>query len=202
MILFGASGHAKVIIDILEKQGVMVEFLVDANAEIKEIQGYKVLHENDFENGDDDEIIISIGSNKIRKKVSQTLNMVYGWALHPSAVLGDDVIIGQGTVVMAGSVINSSSDIGNHVIINTNASVDHDCELKDFIHISPNATLCGGVKIGEGTHVGAGATITPNLIIGEWVTIGAGAVVIDNIPDNAVVVGNPSRIIKYNDPEI
>lgn len=201
MILFGASGHAKVIIDILEKQRVTVDFLVDANPNIKEIQAYTVTNETDFVPKPDDQVIVSIGSNTIRKKVTERLNVEFAWAIHPSAILGDDVSVGPGSVIMAGVVVNSSTLIGNHNIINTSASVDHDCDLGDFVHVSPNATLCGGIKIGEGTQIGAGATITPNLTIGNWVIIGAGAVIINDIPDYAVVVGNPGRIIKYNDPE-
>ncbi|MFY0592595.1 acetyltransferase [Roseivirga sp.] len=199
MILFGASGHAKVIIDILEKQDVEVEFLVDANSSIKTLQSYSVIHESNYESKDSDQVIVSIGSNKIRKKVADSLNVVFGWAIHPNSVLGDDVTIGQGTAIMAGAIVNSSTNIGSHCIINTSSSIDHDCTLEDFVHISPNATLCGTITIGKGSHIGAGATILPNLNIGKWATIGAGTIVTSDIPDNAVVVGNPGRIIKYNE---
>ncbi len=197
MILFGASGHAKVIIDILEKQGVKVDFLVDANPTIKSLQSYQVKPDADFEiDSITSEIIISIGSNHIRKKVANEIRADFGWAIHPLAILGDDVSIGQGSVVMAGAIVNSSTSIGNHAIINTASSIDHDCVLGDYVHVSPNATLCGTISVGEGTHIGAGATIIPNLSIGKWATIGAGSVVINNVPDGAVVVGNPGRIIK------
>lgn len=201
MILFGASGHAKVIIDILEKNGTVIDFLVDANSELKELQSYQVVHGDAFVSNSDNEVIVSIGSNRIRKDVVQLLKTGFTWAIHPSVILGDDVSIGPGTVVMAGVVINSSTSIGSHAIVNTSASVDHDCEIMDFTHISPKATLCGNIRIGEGTHVGAGATIIPNIRVGKWTTIGAGAVVISDVPDYAVVVGNPGRIIKYNDSE-
>lgn len=201
MILFGASGHAKVIIDILEKQGVEINYLVDANSGILELQSYQVIHENAFEKQAGEQLIISIGSNAIRKKVAEKLQAEYGWAIHPSATLGDDVTLGNGSVIMAGAIINSSSSIGNHVIVNTGSSIDHDCNIGDYAHISPKATLCGTVSIGEGAHIGAGATIIPNLTVGKWVTVGAGTVIIDNVPDYAVVVGNPGRIIKYNDSE-
>ena len=199
MILIGASGHAKVIIDILEKQEVDVEFLVDANPNIKELQSYRVLHDSDYESSPSDELIISVGSNSTRKQLSSEISTKFGWAIHPAAILGDDVSIGAGTVIMAGVVINSSSSIGNHCIVNTGATVDHDCIINDFVHISPNATLCGSIVLGEGTHIGAGATIIPNLNIGKWVTIGAGAVIIEDVPDFAVIVGNPGKIIKINE---
>ena len=199
MILFGASGHAKVILDILEKLDIEVPFLVDHNPKIKDLQGYEVIHEGDSRLIIDDNVIISIGSNAVRKAMANKLEYEFGWAIHPSVIMGDDVTIGAGSVMMAGAVINSSSSIGNHNIINTSVSIDHDCHLEDFVHVSPNATLCGSIKVGEGTHVGAGAIIIPNLKIGKWVTIGAGAVIIEDIPDHAVVVGNPGRIIKYNE---
>ncbi|NVK84643.1 MAG: acetyltransferase [Cytophagia bacterium] len=201
MVLFGASGHAKVVIDILERSGIEVSHLVDANPEIEELAGYQVMDEAGYMSLSEEEYIISIGSNTIRKKIVKDSNLVYGWAVHPSAILGDDVSIGQGTVVMAGAIINPSTHVGNHCIINTSASIDHDCIIEDFVHISPNATLCGTIEVGEGTHVGAGATIIPNLKIGKWATIGAGAVIIENVPDYAVVVGNPGRIIRIKNGE-
>lgn len=199
MILFGASGHAKVIIDVLLKAGLKVDYLVDSNPQLTQLMGYKVVHDSMFEATSDHEVILSIGNNSVRKKLAGSLNTKFGVAVHPQAVIGQEVEIGSGTVVMGGAVINPSVNIGTHCIINTAASVDHDCNIDDYAHISPNATLCGTVSIGEGTHVGAGATIIPNLNIGKWVTIGAGAVVIADVPDYAVVVGNPGRIIKYND---
>lgn len=198
MILFGASGHAKVIIDSLEKSGQKVDCLVDADATITKLQGYEVIFEGDFKAKEGDEFIVSIGHNHIRKKVAEGLNSTFGWAIHPTAVLADDVSIGQGTVLMAGAIVNSSTEIGRHGIINTGATIDHDCILADYVHVSPNATLCGGIKVGEGTHIGAGATIIPNLKIGQWATIGAGTVVIEDVPDGATVVGNPGKVIKKN----
>jgi acetyltransferase EpsM len=199
MILFGASGHAKVIMDIVHKQGASVSHLLDDNPDIQELLGKRVITFSPALDLTNEHLVVSIGVNKIRKIVVQKLNTQFACAFHPAAMLDDSVNVDEGTVVMAGAVINSSTSIGKHAIINTGATVDHDCELEDFVHISPNATLCGDVTVGEGTHVGAGAIIIPGVKIGNWVTVGAGAVVIRDIPDRAVVVGNPARIIKYND---
>ena len=201
MILIGASGHAKVIIDILEKSGEPVDYLVDANADIHTLSGKKVVPQNQYEPNASDELILSIGANAVRKRLFASFNTKYGKAIHPSVIRASNTSIGEGTVVMAGVVINPDTHIGRHCIINTTASIDHDCQIADFVHISPNATLCGTISVGEGAHVGAGATIIPNLNIGKWATIGAGAVVIADVPDYAVVVGNPARIIKYNEPK-
>lgn len=201
MILYGASGHAKVIIDILEKSGETVDHLVDANPKIKKLAGYSVTWWDTFKQTGNQNAIISIGSNETRKKWSVDLDVEFGVAVHPQAVLANEIDIREGTVVMAGTVVNSGTSIGKHCIINTGASIDHDCVIEDYVHISPESVLCGGIVVGEGTQIGAGAVIVPNLTIGRWVTIGAGSIVTKNIPDFAVVVGNPGKIIKYNDRE-
>ena len=196
MILIGASGHAKVILDILEQNGVKIECLVDANPSLTSLCGYAVEHDSAFDFKGKD-AILSIGSNRSREKLSDLLPCTFKSAIHPRAIIDKTVKIGEGTVVMAGAVLNRHTVVGKHAIINTSASVDHDNLIEDYVHISPNATLCGTVTVGKGTHIGAGATIIPNISIGKWAVIGAGAVVINDIPDYAVAVGNPARIIKY-----
>ena len=193
MNLYGASGHAKVIIDILRKSNQGIEKIFDDNESIKDILSINVFS---TKNIDDSELIISIGNNKIRKDISGKLKSNFGKAIHPNSIIDPTVKLEEGTVVMAGAIINSSTKIAKHCIINTSASIDHDCILEDFVHISPNATLCGNVNIGEGTHIGAGATIIPGIKIGKWSTIGAGSVVIKDVEDGVTVVGNPARITK------
>ena len=195
MILIGASGHAKVIIDSLQLSGESISCLVDANPEINELMGYSVIHDAKFTPGDEP-LIFSIGSNEIRQKLAQHYQANFGRAIHPQTIIDESVALGEGTVVMAGVVVNRDTVVGKHAILNTSCSIDHDNELGDYVHISPNATLCGGIKIREGTHIGAGATIIPNISIGAWATVGAGAVVIEDVPDYATVVGNPARVIK------
>jgi sugar O-acyltransferase (sialic acid O-acetyltransferase NeuD family) len=97
---------------------------------------------------------------------------------------------------MQGAIIQASSVVGKHCIINTGASVDHDCNIADFVHISPHATLCGDVTVGEGSWIAAGATIIPGVKIGKWCVIGAGSVVTKDIPDYSLAAGNRCKIIK------
>lgn len=196
MILIGASGHAKVILDILERNNREIKCLVDANPNIKQLCGYKVEHDVDFD-FTNQQAILSIGSNAIRKKLAEHLPCNFVIGIHPQSVLDSTVSVKEGTVIMAGVVINRDTQVGKHTIINTSSSIDHDCVIEDYAHISPNATLCGTVHVGEGTQIGAGAVVSPNIKIGKWAVIGAGAVVIRDIPDFAVVVGNPGKIIKY-----
>ena len=199
MYLLGASGHAKVIIEILEACDIAVSGLFDDNQAIRDLLGYKFL--GSFTGSPLDEpMIISIGNNMIRHRLANQYPVKYGQAIEPSAKISTRASIGCGTVIMRNVSINSDTRIGSHVIINTSATVDHDCVIEDFVHISPNATLCGGVTIGEGTHVGAAAIVTPCIHIGKWSVIGAGAVVISDIPDYATVVGNPAKIIRIQNP--
>lgn len=197
MLLIGASGHAKVIVDILLSQGVQVKGFYDEDEAKKELWNIPVLGKPKEFSSATEKCIVSIGKNDTRKSVVQHLGAVeFGTAIHDRSSFGSHVQIGDGTVVMASTVINADTRIGNHVIINTAASVDHDCIIGDFAHIAPNSSLCGGVEVGEGTLVGAGATIIPLVKVGKWCTIGAGAVVVEDLPDNSVAVGNPARIIK------
>lgn len=190
--LFGASGHAKVIMDIIEASGNSVGRLYDDAPHFAEIHGKPVYKSSETEI--QGPLIISIGSNKVRNLISERYPTEYAKAIHPSAIVSSSAKIGEGTVVMQGSVIQSDANIGKHCIINTGASVDHECRIGDFVHISPHATLCGNVHVGEGSWIGAGATLIPGIKIGKWCTIGAGSVVIRDIPDGATAYGNPCRI--------
>ncbi|WP_394265093.1 acetyltransferase [Bergeyella zoohelcum] len=195
MMLFGASGHAKVIIDILQKSGIKVDKILDDNPKCDDIFGISV-EKNSHHVMFDQEAIISIGNNEIRKKIVEKYYFKYIKAIHPSAVISPHSTLGEGTVVMANAVLNPDVQIGKHCIINTGAIVEHDCKIEDFVHISPNAALAGNVQVGEGTHIGIGASVIQGVKIGKWVTIGAGAVVIRDVLDYATVVGNPAKVIK------
>jgi sugar O-acyltransferase (sialic acid O-acetyltransferase NeuD family) len=198
--LYGASGHAKVICEILETQQRSPYGLIDDNPLITSLLDYPVYHSlQQASLTEDDEFIISIGNNRIRKAVAAKLQGVtFTSAIHPSAVISPRSSIGEGTVVMANVSLNVHSNIGRHVILNTNCSIDHDCVVEDFVHISPNVALAGNVQVGEGTQIGIGACVKQNINIGKWVMVGAGAVIIRDVPDFAVVVGNPGRVIKMN----
>ncbi len=197
MYLYGASGHAKVIIDILQEAGVPVMGLFDDNPDLKDLCGIKVLGKLGPEQHLEEPLIISIGNNSIRARISQQLKVNYGKAISTTAILSSSAEVGEGSVVMQGAILQAEAQIGKHVIINTGAKIDHECVVDDFAHVSPGAVLCGNVSVGEGTWIGAGAVVIPGIKIGKWCKIGAGTVVIRDVPDMAVVVGNPGKIIKY-----
>jgi len=194
-ILFGASGHGKVITEILEETGAKIHSFFDQDLSKKELLSYVINHSLEQIEQNNFHWLISVGNNLTRRKIVEQYAFDYGTAIHPGTHLSKRIKIGEGTVIMAGVCINSDTVVGRHVIINTSASVDHDCVLEDYVHVSPGATLTGNVYVGEGTHIGAGATIIPGIRIGKWCTIGAGAVIIRDVPDGAKVVGVPGKII-------
>lgn len=205
IFVFGASGHAKVVIDIVERQGLYdIAFLIDDDPALKgtEFYGYHVIGGKQELLEVRDQIwsgIVAIGSNRARIAVAKWLtenrfDLVS--AIHPSAQLGRGVTVDVGTVIMAGAVINSDSRIGQNVIVNTRASIDHDCTVRDGVHIAPGAILCGTVTVGAGSFVCAGATIIPNLTIGHGVIVGAGSTVIRDLPDGLIVAGSPAKVLK------
>ena len=196
MYLFGASGHGKVIKEIIEACGGSITAFVDDNKKVNTCAGLPVLHDA---NGLSP-MIVSIGVCRIRKMVVERLlssgkHMVFGTAIHPSAIVSPSAQIGEGTVIMAGAVINADAKIGKHCIINTGATVDHDCVIEDFCHIAPGVHVSGATSIGEGTWIGVGSCVIQCLNIGKNCMIGAGSVVVKNIPDGVKAYGNPCRVV-------
>lgn len=190
MILYGASGHAKVIIDILEALGTTIDFIVDDDPSISSLLGYEVRRDC----GSYDSAIVSIGKPEIRKRIAERIAVKH-WAkaIHPHAIVSPHVTIGEGSVVMAGAVINSGAVIGKHCIVNTGATIDHDCVVGDFAHIAPGVHISGGVAVGDGSWIGVGACVKQNVVIGKHVVIGAGAAVVNDIQDGVTAVGVPAK---------
>lgn len=200
VIIIGASGHGKVIADIVSCSGnEVVGFLDDAN----DVQNTKVLDFpvlgklEDYKKYLDCEFVIAIGNPYIRKEIAEKIDVNWHTAIHPTAVISKfETSIGKGSVVMANAVINPSAKIGEHCIINTGAVVEHDNVLEDFVHISPNATLAGVVKVGKSTHIGVGASVKQVINIAADCQIGAGAVIVRDITESGTYVGVPARKIK------
>lgn len=190
--LYGASGHAKVIREIVEAQGNNVLGVVDDNLKVEYFGNLKVVHSA----ANKSPFIICIGDNSIRKRIAESLKCDFDLAVHPFTALSRSASIGSGTVVMASAVINAETVIGRHCIINTGATVGHECCLENYVQVSPHATLCGNVKVGEGSWIGAGAVVIQGIRIGRWSIVGAGAVVTHDVPDYTEVVGVPAKPVK------
>ena len=205
LFVFGASGHAKVVIDILERmKGVKVAFVVDDAAQARgtKLCGYAVIGGRDALLANRRKVkagIVAIGDNNARARVAAWLadeGFRSATAIHPAAVVARSVQIGDGATVMAGAVINTDSRIGAHVIINTGATIDHDCAIGDCVHIAPGCHLCGGVSVGAGSMLGVGTKVVPGVHIGNNVVIGAGSTVLQDIPDGARMAGSPCRPVE------
>lgn len=206
ILVFGAGGHAKVVIDAIEKQTGSIEILVfDDNPATwgGRMFGYLVIGNLDalLENASEyhaDSSIVALGNNELRLKIAAALNergISQATIIHPTAVLSRGVEIGAGTVLFANSVLNADTHVGENVIVNTGASVDHDCVIAHGVHVAPGVTICGGVSVGEQTFIGAGSVIIPGVKVGRNVTIGAGSTVLNDIKDNVKVAGTPAREI-------
>lgn len=199
VVIIGASGHGKVIADIIIKSGdKVIGFLDDGVKKETQIVGFSVLGKTeDYKNYADCEFVIAIGDSYIREKIANELPVKWYTAIHPTAVISSlDVEIGEGTVVMANAVINSSAKIGKHCIINTGAIVEHDNVLEDYVHLSPNVVLSGIVKVGKSTHIGAGSCTKQVLNITSDCVFGAGSVIVKDITESGTYAGVPVKKIK------
>ena len=191
MYLYGASGHGKVVKEILDDSGVEVTAFIDDNPDLSEFWGLPVLHNAD---GLDEPIIVCIGKCDARREVAERLKCKFATAIHSSAVVSPSAKIGEGTVVMQGAVVQADVLIGNHCIVNTKASVDHECVIEDFVHIAPGSTISGNVHIGSGTWIGVGTTVIQGVKIGKNCFIGAGSVIVKDVPDNSKGYGVPFKV--------
>ena len=201
LLIIGASGHGKVLADIAINMNVWSNILfIDEDENIKDCLGFEVVGNSKkvCSYKDNSDIIVAIGNWEIRKRLlEEYINQGYSITslIHPKAIIGKDVKIGKGTVVMAGAIINPSTTIGIGCIINTGATIDHDCVIEDHVHISPNASIAGTVKIGKQSWVGIGSIVSNNINITNNVQLGAGSVVVKDISESGLYVGVPVRRI-------
>ncbi len=208
ILLVGAGGHAKTIVDTLERQGKyqIVGFVDKAPNQNEIYRGYSVIGTDDdlealFHSGVHQAVISVgyLGKSAIRnqlyckvKEIGYTLPVI----VDDTAVLATDVIIGEGTYIGRNAVINAAAKIGRMCIINTGAIIEHECRVGDYAHVSVGGVLCGNVEIGEASFVGANATIIQDRKVGSQCIIAAGTVVINNIPEGVTVAGVPGQVKK------
>jgi sugar O-acyltransferase (sialic acid O-acetyltransferase NeuD family) len=209
IVLFGGGNQVHYTLDIIEKQGLYkVVGIIDSVHDIgSERFGYKVIgrqediksliEEYGIEGG-----IITIGDNWIRYYVTQQIkNLVRDFefvnAIHPSVIIGNNVQLGTGIVVMAGVIINPMAKIGNHTFFATGSQIEHDCIIEDFASVSAGSILGGYVHIKRYSAITLNVTILDRLIIGENCVVGSGSLVLKDIPDNILAYGNPCKNIRY-----
>lgn len=196
--VLGASGHAKVIIAALEAMGEHVVAVFDDDERLigKELVGYPIVGQiSQAPLYGCRRAIIAIGDNAARREVSKRIQMAWASIVHPWSWLHRSVRLGGGSASFAGVVIQPSTVIGEHVIVNTAATVDHDCTVEDYVHLAPGVHLAGNVHVGEGAFLGIGTSVVPGCRIGPWAIVGAGSVVLGDVPERAKVAGVPARAI-------
>lgn len=198
IILFGGGGHGYATAALIKSNAnYTLRKVYDDNPKESTIIDIPLLayKNEDFSNK---LLGLSIGSNTIRKqKALQFKNAIYPTIAHSSSVIYPSSKIGKGNFILPLTVVDADCKIGDFCIINNHATVSHQVMLENYVHIAIQAAIAGGVTIGEGTLIGAGSVVLPEIKIGKWAIIGAGAVVTKDVPDFAVVYGNPAKIIKY-----
>lgn len=194
LCIIGASGHGKVVADIAKLNGYEELCFLDDADDIKECAGIPVIGKSKEAPAGD--VFVAIGNESSRRAlINYYHDRKQPILIHPCAVVAAGVIIGEGTVVMAGAVINPGVIIGRGCIINTSSSIDHDCLVGSYTHVSVGAHLCGTVSVGDSVWVGAGAIVSNNLSICNKVVIGAGATVVKDIKEAGVYIGTPAKIL-------
>ena len=208
IVVFGASGHARVVLDIIRRQGIYeVAGLLDNYKPVgtacggqQVVGGIEDLP--DLASRHDGLCcLVAIGDNWTRARIVNRIReycpeLKFANAIHPSAQVAQDSSIGQGSVIMAGAVVNSGANVGPFCIVNTSSSLDHDSTMEEFSSLGPAAVTGGSIYLGAYSNIGIGATVVQYLVIGRHSIVGAGAVVMKSVPDEVVVYGTPARIIR------
>ncbi|MGH7746460.1 MAG: acetyltransferase [Candidatus Dormibacteria bacterium] len=204
IFVYGASGHGKVVGDILlaRREANFVGF-IDDNSEFweKKILGFPVLGNGEWLQQETKQtrvaVALGVGDNFLRQKIAERCD-VWGAEVvtltHPSASVSASARLGRGTVVMAHATINPDAKIGLGVIINTSAIVEHDVDIGDFAHVAPNAAMAGASRLGTLSQLGIGAVVIQCVSIGACTIVGGGAVVVRDIPDQVLAMGVPALV--------
>jgi sugar O-acyltransferase (sialic acid O-acetyltransferase NeuD family) len=207
LIIWGASGHALVVADIVKRAGLyeIVGFVDDTGARCagSDFCGGTVLGGREALGAAVREgvryVIVAIGDCDARTRLADFalgIGLQLATAIHPSAVMAPDVSVGSGSVLAAGSVLCPSVSIADNVIINTCASIDHESRIEDGAHVGPGARLTGRVSVGRAAWIGAGAVVTPGVSIGARAHVGAGSLVLHDVPPGVVAYGSPARVVR------
>ena len=207
MLIIGAKGFAKEILEVLHDQEKIIDlaFFDDVSVGLQQpIMGrFPLLRTEDEVKSHfqqyGEEFILGLGNPELRRKMSHTMRSWGGkltGAVSPKAEIGHyDVHIGEGCTILPLSVVANGSRLGEGCIVYYNTLVTHDCIVGDYAELSPGAVLLGGCEVGANSHIGSNATILPRVKVGSNVIVGAGAVVTKDIPDNYIVAGVPATKI-------
>lgn len=205
IVLVGAGGHAKVLIDLIsQRDDFEIVGIIDPQLEVGTcFKGIEVLGADErlpqLRNQGIQNVAIGVGSIKCTKQREKLLTQCQEWGfrlpalIHPRSIVSTDVVIQEGVQVMAGAIVQTDTTLGEGTVLNTGVQVDHDCQIGSHVFLAPGAILSGGVSVGNHAFVGAGAVVIQGVRIGENAVVAAGAVVIEDIEAGVLVKGVPAR---------
>ena len=208
IVIVGASGHGSMILDCIEEQGRynVLGFVDSFKDKGTEQNGYKVLGcELDLPGlmvkYDLRGVILAIGNNWTRKSMADRIGDIapgldFVTAVHPSVLIGKDVKIGRGSVIMPGAIVNANSTIADFCILNTNSSLGHDGCMEKFSSIASGVCTGGNLILGRFSAISLGSNIIENITVGEHSVIGAGSLVVKDVEGYSVVYGSPARFVR------
>lgn len=207
LILFGASGHAGHVVDLIEESAdYEIVGVIDRDQSQKRVFGYEIL-------GSDDDIeevclsegvnkgVVAIGDNWTRKCVmkntqSKLPSFSFVNIIHSTVRLGGKLKIGQGNVLSPGAVINNDVTLGDGCVVGSNAVIDHNSNIESYVSILVGSLLAGSVKVGTCTAIGMGSKIINDVTVGANVVVGASSLVLDDIADNSLAYGSPAKLVR------
>ena len=202
VILVGAGGHAKVVLDALSRAEPAIQVIVADQSPARagsRILGHAVDAPFDLSTVRGKRFHVAIGANAVRERITRELIEAGGEPLtivHPQASVSPHAHLGAGVFVAAQAVVAPDARVGAGTIINHGAIVDHDCDIGAFVHVAPQASLAGGVRVGARVLLGAGVNVLPGCAIGADAIAAAGALVRDDVPAGAMWAGVPARFKK------
>jgi len=202
--IVGAGGHGRVALECLglsRSDTPDVVFYDDRYEQIGEIEGIPVRGPISalFDADEFEEVFVAIGDNVLRYEITQRLlraGRTLISIIHPHTAISPRSCIAEGTIAVAGTVVNCGAQVGRGVILNTLSSVGHDCIVQDFVQLVSGANLAGAVVIECGVFLGIGAKVAPQVTIGAWSVVGAGSIVLEDLPPRSFCYGAPARVIR------